>query len=326
MAQGVGDIEMLFNWLSSAVSGIAQAAQSEKNAKAREEALNKLKELEKAWDNLPLPPEMKAQLQDKSELLKVKLDPKYKEYQNQALEGLSQSVAQKGMTDQDRLAYAQARQQGASTDLGLRQAAESQASQRGLGGSGSYLADLMGAQAGANRTSQEGLQAASDARQRYMQALNQLAGNATQVRGQDYNIAANAANAQDAINRFNTSQLWNADMYNNQQRFQNQMQKLAGQQQAGMGVYQGMMTNNAQQQQDFATQMALFNNFMQQSGANTQRGVNQVFNGATGNWNQMINTGSGGEVQGMGGGGGGGGGGMGGLLSGMGGMGGGMGF
>jgi len=316
--QGLGDLEMMTNWLSSAITAIGNAEQNEKNKKSREEALQQLKDLEAKWDQLPLPPEMKARLQSQSELAKVRLDPNYKQYQNQALEGLSQTVAQKGMTDQDRLAYAQARNQGASTDLALRQAAESQASQRGLGASGGYLAGLMGAQAGANRTSQEGLQAASDARQRYMQALNQLAGQATQVRGQDYNIAANAANAQDAINRFNTSQLWNADMYNNQQRFQNQMAKLQGQMGAGNAVYGGMMTNNAQAQQDFATQMALFNNFMQQTGANVQRGANQAMNGATGNWSQMIQTGSGGGASGGGGGGGG-------LMGMLGGMGGGMG-
>jgi len=315
---GLGDLEMMTSWLSSAITGIASAAQAAKSKEEREAALQKLKDLEAKWDNLALPPEMKARLQSQSELAKVRLDPNYKQYQNQALEGLSQTVAQKGMTDQDRLAYAQARNQGASTDLALRQAAESQASQRGLGASGGYLAGLMGAQAGANRTSQEGLQAASDARQRYMQALNQLAGQATQVRGQDYNIAANAANAQDAINRFNTSQLWNADMYNNQQRFQNQMAKLQGQMGAGNAVYQGMMGNNAQNQQDFATQMALFNNFMQQTGANVQRGANQAMNGATGNWSQMINTGSGGGASGGGGGGGG-------LMGMLGGMGGGMG-
>lgn len=323
--QGLGDLEMMTNWLSSTISAIATSAQAEKNAKEREKALEKLKELEKQWDALPLPPEMKARLQEQTELASIRLNPRYKEMQGQALEGLSEAVSQRGMTDEDRAAYARARQQGASTDLALRGAAESQAAQRGLGASGGYLAGLMGAQAGANRTSQEGMQAASDARQRYMQALNQLAGMATQVRGQDYNIAANAAQAQDAINRFNTSSLWNADMYNNQQRFENQMRKLAGQMQAGQGVYQGMMTNNAQQQRDFAAQMAAFNNFMQQTGANIQRGANQAFNGATGQWGQMINTGSGGGVQGMGGGGGGGG--MGGMLSGMmGGMGGGFGF
>lgn len=307
---GLGDIEMMTGWFSSMISGIAQAGQMAKNAEERKAALDKLKQLEAKWDGLQLPPELKAQLQQQSEMAKIRLDPNLKQYQNQALDALSQTVAQKGMTDQDRLAYAQARQQGASTDLALRQAAESQASQRGLGASGSYLADLMGAQAGANRTSQESLQAASDARQRYMQALNQLAGQATQIRGQDYNIAANAAQAQDAINRFNTSQLWNADLYNNQQRFQNQLSKLQGQMGAGNAVYQGMMGNNAAENKDFATQMAMFNNFMQQTGANVQRAANQAVNGATGNWGQMMNTASGG------GSGGGGGGGMG-MLSGM---------
>lgn len=317
MAQGLGDIEMMFNWVTSAIDGIAVAAQTAKNAEEREKALNKLKEIESQWDNLPLPPELKARLQQKTELAKIQLDPKYKQYQNQALSELSDIVGAGGqMTAQDQLAYDKARQQGASTDLALRQAAESQASQRGLGASGSYLAGLMGAQAGANRTSMEGLQAASDARQRYLQAINELGGMSTQIRGQDYNIAANEAAAQDAINRFNTSQLWNADLYNNQQRFENELKKLQGRSGAANNVYQGMMTNYGLQNQDFSSNLGAFNNFMQQSGANVQRGANQVMNGATGNWGQMINTASGGEVSGMGNMGGQGGG-QGGLLSGM---------
>lgn len=310
-----GDIEMMFNWMTSAIDGIMVAAQTAKNAEEREKALNKLKELEGQWDNLQLPPELKARLQSQTELAKIQLDPKYKQYQNQALSELSNIVGAGGqMTAQDALAYNKARQQAASVDLALRQQAESQASQRGLGASGSYLAGLMGAQAGQNTAAQSGLQAASDARQRYLQAINELGGMATQVRGQDYNIAANEAAAQDAINRFNTSQLWNADLYNNQQRFENELKKLAGQTQAGQNVYQGMMTNYGLQNQDFSSNMAAMNNFMQQTGANVQRGVNQVFNGVTGNWGQMINTASGGEVSGGGMGGGQGGGGM---LSGM---------
>lgn len=308
--EGLGDLEMMFNWLSSVQGLIATAQNNLENEKNRAAAMAELKKMEEEWKKLdPQLQEMLAeQLQQSTQLANIQEDPRLKQYQMRALDELGDIVQAGGKgTAEDALAYDTARQNAASTDMALRGAAESQASARGLGAAGRFMGALQGAQAGANRMSQEGLQAAADNRKRYLQALNEMGNQAGQVRGQEYNMAANEANAQDAINRFNTGQKWNSATA----RANAKLSTAQGQNDIFKTMYQAILADGSLSEKDRMAQLAALNNFMAQSGANAQRGVNQVFNGMTGNWGQMISTASG-----DGGSGGGGGGGMG-MLSGM---------
>lgn len=319
-SSGVGDLEMMFNWMQSIQSLIGTVKNNAKNEEERAEAMKQLEEIQKRW-NLIEPQVMEklqAELQGDTQLANIQEDPRFKQYQMQALGELGKIVEAGGaMTAEDRLAYDNARMNAASTDMALRGAAEANASARGLGAAGRYVGALQGGQAGANRASQESLKAAADSRQRFLQALSEMGQQASTVRGQEYNMAANEAAAQDSINRFNTGQKWAA----NTAQANAKMGALQGQTGAYQQMYQAIMNNNQLSEKDRMAYLAALNNFIGQSGANFQRATDQMVNGFTGNWGQMMNTASGNS------GGGGGGGGMGGMLSGlMGGGGGGGGF
>ncbi len=154
-------------------------------------------------------------------------DSRLRDYQMKALDGLGREVDFKGMTPEDAAAYNRSRQQAGMMDAGFRGAAEQQQAARGMGSSiGSYAAALSSGQAATNRASAEGTQAAADSRSRYLQALDGLSGAASGVRGQDFGIANQRAQAQDAINRFNVGQKSATQSYNlgvPQQDFENQM-------------------------------------------------------------------------------------------------------
>lgn len=210
-------------------------ADAEHNA-ARQLKLDGLKD----WTNIDTP-ELQAaelQLQGDSGLSGFNEDANLRRYQTQALEGLSSEVANQGMTPEDALAANQARQQAGAMDAGFRGAAAQQQAQRGMGSSvGSYVGALGSGQAATNRGADMGMQAGADARQRYMQALDSLSGQAGGMRGQDFGQAAQRGAAQDAINRFNVGQRTQNQGYNlglAQQDFENQM-GLAGGRNAAFG-------------------------------------------------------------------------------------------
>lgn len=194
------------------------------------------------WTNITAP-ELKPldlQQQGATELGGITEDPRLRDYQMQALDALGSEVSHQGMTPEDMAAFQRARGMAGSVDAGLRGAAEQQAAARGMGSStGAYLGALSSGQAGVNRASEMGTQAAADARSRYLQALDQLGGQSAGVRGQDYGIARNRAEAQDAINRFNTGMKWQNAQYNQglaQQMFDNAMGLARGRMGASMGM------------------------------------------------------------------------------------------
>jgi len=134
--------------------------------------------------------------------------------QGQALGALSSEVATKGETPEDKAAFQRARMEAQSVQQsGQGQAMRALAS-RGLGSSGLALAQSMNAgQAGANMANQADVQEAANARQRYLQAVNQLGSMAGQQRGQEIQ----SMSAQDALNQYNmnnaiAAQQWNANI------------------------------------------------------------------------------------------------------------------
>lgn len=217
-----------------AVAGVGQLVNMGINVIGRSAAEAKAREGEEAQlraylEQLGiLPPQLDVldlQQQEDSQLGNIEEDAQLRAYQMQALEQLGDIVGSGGMTDQDRAAYQQARANAGMVDAGLRGAAQQRAQQLG-GVQNAYVGDLLASQAAVNQANQMGVQAASDSRERYLKALDALSGQSSNVRAQDYAVAANAAQAQDAINRFNTGMRWDTAKYNqglSQQNFQNQM-------------------------------------------------------------------------------------------------------
>lgn len=193
------------------------------------------RELERMYDDIALPElgfeQWDPTLLDQTLLSGIQEDPRLRGAQLQALEGFQDIVSQGGLTDVDRARIAEIQMQMDQREKAQRDALMQQMAQRGISGGGQEIAaQMLNQQQAAQTASLAGMQQAANAQMARERALGQLGGLGTQVRGQEYDIAANRARAQDAINQFNTQLqnqafLRNADERNRlaQQRFQNQM-------------------------------------------------------------------------------------------------------
>lgn len=144
---------------------------------------------------------------------------------DEAIRRMSEMGSQGGMDAGSRLALEQARRSGAAQEAQGRASVNQEAQRRGLGGSGLVYGQLAAQQAGADRASVGGLQAASDARARALQALSAGGSLAAQAEAQDFDRSARVNASRDAINRYNADMQADAHKYNNallQQRFTNQ--------------------------------------------------------------------------------------------------------
>lgn len=152
-----------------------------------------------------LTPEIESALnQDASELKKISVSPEYAQAQREALVRLQREGEEGGLTLEDRLANEQALQASATQERGARGAILSNLAERGMAGSGQELAaKLSASQNAANQARMSGLQTASDARKRALQAILQSGDLAGNIRGQEFGEQAKIAEAQDVINKFN---------------------------------------------------------------------------------------------------------------------------
>jgi hypothetical protein len=210
---------------TSAISGVANFA-ANADAQSRAQALqNKgLQEWLKA--NIPDPEQQKlvvqqfvqqgqinpkleqAIKQDPSQFNQITTSASQKSAQNRALSELENMGYQGGLRLQDKAALQDAMMQGQVQDRANRQGILSDMSRRGMGGSGFELAaQLQGQSAGADRDARSSLSVAAQAQDRALQSIMGAGDLATKLRGQDYSEQAQRAAAQDAINRFNTSNL-----------------------------------------------------------------------------------------------------------------------
>lgn len=131
-------------------------------------------------------------------------DPATRAAQMQALQQMMGVANEGGMDPVSRAQAYQAQADASGYEQGQRGAIAQNMAARGLRGSGNeYAALLAGQQGGANRAAQGGMQAASDARMRALQAMSQGSQMAGQLRGQDFGQDAAKAQAKDAIARFN---------------------------------------------------------------------------------------------------------------------------
>lgn len=205
--------------IQSIVGLVGSVVGNEQGDKKRAEAMKTLEQQLALLQGMT-PPDLTGYNVDSSAMAGLAEDPRLRDYQMQALDALGREAQYGGMTPEDALAYDKARSVAGSTEAGLRGAVEQSAAQRGMASStGAMLGAMSAGQAATNRSSAMGLQAAADARHRYMQALDALGHGASGVRGQDWGFASDKAKAQDAINQFNAGQGLRAA----QQQWQNQL-------------------------------------------------------------------------------------------------------
>jgi len=134
----------------------------------------------------------------------INLDPRAREAQMGALSQLSDIVNAGGLTatDQSRIRDIQDRME--TERRGAEGAIMENARERGVGGSNLEIVNrLMANQGAATRASSEGMDAAAQAEQAKLAAIQSMGTLGTGMRGQEFDEAARKAEASDAIARFN---------------------------------------------------------------------------------------------------------------------------
>lgn len=153
--------------------------------------------------------------------------------QMQALQRMSQ-VGQAGMTPQEMAQQRQMQQQVQSNLQGNQQSIIQNMAARGQGGSGAEVAARLGAaQQAANTGSSAADQTAATASQQALQAIGQTGAMAGSIEGQTFAEQSARAQAQDQMNRFNTSNQLAVQQQNVSAQNQAQAANLANAQQIG---------------------------------------------------------------------------------------------
>lgn len=182
-------------------------------AKLEELDLPPTEVLQIAYDRLEsqgmLTPEIETAIQqDSTELDRIQTDPEYKDAQRDALARLKAEGDAGGMMLEDRAAVEEALSAAGQQAKGREDAILQNMAERGMGGSGNELAArLSSAQNAANESRDAGLQVASEARRRALESVLGAGNLATDLRTQSFGEQRDVTSAQDAINRFNSSNL-----------------------------------------------------------------------------------------------------------------------
>lgn len=194
-----------------------------------------------------LTPEMEqAILQGDSSFSNISTDPRLKQAQLSALSQLQEIGDSGGMNLQDKANLENLKSSLAQSERGSREAITQNMAQRGMAGSGMELASqLMNQQSSAQKASQQGLDIAAQAQQRALEAIMNAGTLGGNMRSQDYNEQAQAAAAQDAINKFNTANQQQVQTNNVQARNNAQASNLASSQEIANA---NVATRNQQQQ------------------------------------------------------------------------------
>lgn len=202
--------------LAGGVIGAVERSNASKEAKAL--MAQRLAEFEKAGmppeTALPLvlqefkqqgtiTPELEKQINiEASKVAQIKEDPKLREAALQGLQLLQQRSDQ-GFGAEEEAAFAQARREAGKESQGRLQSILQQTQARGMGGSGAELAaQLSASQAGDEQLAMEGQNIAAERARASRDAINRMFGAATELRGQDFDIANAKAAAEDQLNRF----------------------------------------------------------------------------------------------------------------------------
>ena len=151
-------------------------------------------------------PELEQTVQQQnSEMANISTDPALRQAQMDALARM-QNIGEDGLDAEGRFRLNQISNQQSQQNKGQQDAIMQGAQRRGMGSSSNTLAaQLMAQQAGANRANVQGQSVAALAEKQALDAMlksGQLGGD---IRTQDFDEDARRAEAQDAINKFNTS-------------------------------------------------------------------------------------------------------------------------
>ncbi len=150
-----------------------------------------------------------------TEFNKIKGDQGAKDAQMRALAQLEDIGFKGGLRMQDKVALQEVQDQASQQERSNRMAIEDQFKRRGMGKSGFLLqAEMANQQGAADRLNKQSMGVASLAEQRALDALQQGGALAGNMRGQAFNEQAARASAQDAINKFNTSNLMGVNQRN----------------------------------------------------------------------------------------------------------------
>jgi hypothetical protein len=226
----------------SAAAGVANAAAnmsaSDRAAAIQDKALQEWMKLnipdpeqqkiamQRFVDQGELSPQLeKAISQNPSEFQKITTSVADRTAQNRALQELEKIGYEGGLRLQDKVALQDATLEGQMKDRANREAITADMARRGMGGSGfEFASQLAAQQSGADRDARNSLQIAAQAQDRALQSIMGAGDMATKFRTQDFNEQAQKAAAQDAINRFNTSNL--QDVHSRNIASQNRAQEM----------------------------------------------------------------------------------------------------
>jgi hypothetical protein len=148
----------------------------------------------------------------------VTTDPKYKEYELQALRALEEQ-AKDGFTAQDRAAMARTETDVNRANRGRIGAIQQNMQSRGISGSGlDLVAQMQSAQDANEIAAMRALERDALGADRRSQGAAQLGNLSSQLQGRDFEQQARKATAQDQINQFNTQNRNNASTWNIENR------------------------------------------------------------------------------------------------------------
>lgn len=193
-----------------------------------------------------------------SNMLGVTTDPAYRASQLKALGSLQDIGDSGGATLSDRATLERTMGNVNAKTRGAREAILQDAQQRGGYGSGTSLAaQLMAQQGGAQDAHQAGLDAAAQAQQRALQAIQGAGQMGGQLREQDFGEQAKKAQAQDAIAQWNAANRQQVTGANTNTRNAAQQYNLANAQNLSNA---NVDTRNKQQAYNKGTQQTYFQN------------------------------------------------------------------
>lgn len=214
----------------------------------------------------------------------IKIDPRALSAQMSALQSL-QDQSHMGLSQADRQALQEITNQTNGQAQAQNASIMQNMAQRGMAGGGAELAARLSAsQNASNQANMQGMSVAAQAQRNALNALSQYGALGSQVRGQDYQQAADAAHANDYINMFNTQNAQNvgnqntgiqnnAQLYNlqNKQNIMNANTGIANQQDMhNTGLYQQVYQDQMQKAGALAGQYGINSNYYNNQAAGTR--------------------------------------------------------
>lgn len=188
-----------------------------------------LQEMRDRWDTLTPTEKVAVQNIAASQLGNVSEDPRYKNAENAALDRLMNIATSGGMTAEDKAKLEQAKLAGLDYERGVRGRNEDLMKRRGQSSSGAMLASNLAAeQGGINRAYQGDVAASAAASERALQALEAGGNFAEKLGSRDLSQKDLAAQANDAISRFNATRGDTAQYFNAKSAHQDALDKARG--------------------------------------------------------------------------------------------------